>query len=68
MYVDGVLLTNNVRDFPFLGVIVIGLREFLGWCESAAFDVRRLPSFPGFSVLSCGLQLGLKVPLLLLPL
>lgn len=35
VYVDGVLLTNNVRDFPFLGVTVIGPEEFLGWCESA---------------------------------
>ena len=32
VYVDGVLLTNNLKDFPFLGVNVLAPEEFLAWC------------------------------------
>ncbi|WP_172135156.1 putative toxin-antitoxin system toxin component, PIN family [Adlercreutzia sp. ZJ473] len=35
VYVSGVLLTNNLKDFPFLGVTVIGPEDFLGWCAEA---------------------------------
>ena len=35
VYVDGALITNNLRDFPFLGVTVLGPEEFLGWVEDA---------------------------------
>ena len=35
VYVDGALITNNLRDFPFLGVTALGLEEFLGWVEDA---------------------------------
>lgn len=35
VYVDGALITNNLRDFPFLGVTVLGPEEFLGWIEDA---------------------------------
>ena len=34
VYVDGLLLTNNLKDFPFLGVTIMGPEDFLGWCES----------------------------------
>ena len=33
IYVNGVLLTNNLKDYPFLGVTVIGPEEFLDWCD-----------------------------------
>ena len=33
VYANAVLLTNNLKDFPFLGVTVIGPEDFLGWCE-----------------------------------
>lgn len=33
VYSKGVLLTNNLRDYPFLGVTVIAPEEFLEWCE-----------------------------------
>ena len=33
VYVEGVLLTNNLKDYPFLGVNVIGPETFLDWCE-----------------------------------
>lgn len=33
VYVNGVLLTNNIKDYPFLGVTVIGPEDFLGWCD-----------------------------------
>lgn len=32
VYANAVLLTNNLRDFPFLGVTVVAPEEFLGWC------------------------------------
>ncbi|MDR1087950.1 MAG: putative toxin-antitoxin system toxin component, PIN family [Coriobacteriales bacterium] len=31
VYVDGILLTNNLRDFPFAGVNVMAPDEFLEW-------------------------------------
>ena len=33
VYVDAILLTNNLRDFPFLGVNVIAPEDFLSWCK-----------------------------------
>ncbi len=33
VYVDGVLITNNTRDFPFAGVTVLAPEDFLTWCE-----------------------------------
>lgn len=32
VYVDAVLLTNNLKDYPFLGVHVVAPEEFLDWC------------------------------------
>ena len=34
VYVNGALVTNNIRDYPFLGVTVLGPEEFLSWLES----------------------------------
>lgn len=31
VYVDGALITNNLKDFPFLGVTILGPDEFLAW-------------------------------------
>jgi putative PIN family toxin of toxin-antitoxin system len=31
VYVNGLLLTNNLRDFPFADVTVLGPDEFLTW-------------------------------------
>ena len=33
VYVGGALITNNLKDFPFLGVTILGPDEFLGWLE-----------------------------------
>ena len=33
VHVDGMLLTNNVKDFPFADVVVMGPDEFLDWLE-----------------------------------
>ena len=33
VYVDGVLVTNNVRDFPFRGVRILRAGEFLRFAE-----------------------------------
>ena len=33
VYADAVLLTNNLKDFPFLGVTVLAPEELLAWCE-----------------------------------
>lgn len=33
-YVDGVLVTNNLKDCPFLGVNILGPDEFLTWWSS----------------------------------
>ena len=35
VYVDGALITNNVKDFPFKGVIVLGPEDFLDWCAQS---------------------------------
>lgn len=33
VYVEGCLITNNLKDFPFTGVTVIGPDDFLQWLE-----------------------------------
>ena len=33
VYVEGALVTNNLKDFPFLGVTILGPEEFLDWLE-----------------------------------
>ncbi len=33
VYVDGVLVTNNLKDFPFVGVNICGPQEFLDWWQ-----------------------------------
>ena len=33
VYVEGALVTNNLKDFPFLGVTILGPEEFLSWLE-----------------------------------
>jgi hypothetical protein len=33
---NAILLTNNLRDFPFLGVHIVAPEEFLAWCDSRA--------------------------------
>ena len=35
VYVGGVLVTNNVRDFPFAGVRILRAGEFLKFAQSA---------------------------------
>lgn len=35
VYVDGILITNNLRDFPFLGVRILRAGEFLGLIDQA---------------------------------
>ena len=34
VYVGGALVTNNLKDYPFLGVTVLGPEEFLDWLET----------------------------------
>jgi hypothetical protein len=34
VYVDGVLLTNNLKDFPFADVNTMCPEEFLDWLDS----------------------------------
>lgn len=34
VYVRGIILTNNLRDFPFLGVTTVAPDELLSWCET----------------------------------
>lgn len=34
VYAKAILLTNNLRDFPFIGVNAVAPEEFLSWCES----------------------------------
>lgn len=34
VYVGGILLTNNLSDFPFAGVSILAPEEFLSWWES----------------------------------
>ena len=36
VYVDGALITNNLRDYPFLGVTILGPEEFLDWLDQRA--------------------------------
>ena len=31
VYVEGALVTNNLKDFPFLGVTILGPEDFLDW-------------------------------------
>lgn len=33
VYADALLLTNNLKDYPFLGVAVLAPEELLAWCE-----------------------------------
>lgn len=33
VYSNAILLTNNLKDFPFIGVTVIAPKEFLAWCS-----------------------------------
>lgn len=33
IYANAILLTNNLRDFPFLGVNIVGPQDFLEWCD-----------------------------------
>ena len=33
VYADAVLLTNNLKDFPVLGMTVLAPEELLAWCE-----------------------------------
>ena len=35
VYVNGVLVTNNVRDFPFVGVRILRAGEFLRFADKA---------------------------------
>lgn len=34
VYAKAILLTNNLRDFPFIGVNVVAPEELLAWCEN----------------------------------
>lgn len=38
IYVDGILLTNNLKDYPFLGVVIVAPEEFIGWCEERGIE------------------------------
>ncbi len=33
VYANGVLVTNNLKDFPFLGVSILGPSDFIRWWE-----------------------------------
>ncbi len=33
VYANGVLVTNNLKDFPFLGVSILGPGDFVRWWE-----------------------------------
>lgn len=37
VYVEGIILTDNLKDFPYLGVTVIAPDELLSWCEAQGF-------------------------------
>ena len=37
VYVEGIILTNNIKDYPYLGVSVVGPEELLIWCDSQGF-------------------------------
>lgn len=34
VYTKAILLTNILRDFPFIGVNIVAPEEFLAWCEN----------------------------------
>lgn len=34
VYVGGILITNNLKDYPFLGVNIVGPEEFVAWWGS----------------------------------
>ena len=34
VYVEGALVTNNLKDYAFLGVTILGPDEFLEWLDS----------------------------------
>jgi hypothetical protein len=34
VYVGGLLLTNSLKDFPFIGIAVMAPDEFLEWLDS----------------------------------
>ncbi|MDO4291488.1 MAG: putative toxin-antitoxin system toxin component, PIN family [Eggerthellaceae bacterium] len=34
VYVDAILITNNIKDYPFLGVRIVGPDEFGAWWRS----------------------------------
>ena len=36
VYVEGALVTNNLKDYPFLGVTMLSPEEFLGWIDARA--------------------------------
>lgn len=36
VYVKGMLITNNLSDFPFAGVSILAPEEFLAWFDSYA--------------------------------
>ena len=38
VYVEGALVTNNLKDFPFLGVTILGPEEFLNWLEERSHN------------------------------
>jgi len=35
VYAEAILLTNNLRDYPYLGITAIAPEEFLSWCEES---------------------------------
>jgi len=35
VYVNGLLLTNNLKDFPFANLTVMAPEEFLGWLSNS---------------------------------
>ena len=37
VYANALLLTNNLRDFPFIDVKVIAPEESLSWCNYAGY-------------------------------
>ena len=34
VYADAILITNNLKHYPFLGVRIMGPESFLAWCET----------------------------------
>ncbi len=37
VYVHGIILTNNLRDFPFADINAVAPEEFISWCNSIGF-------------------------------